>query len=60
MNTNTKRVFKILSYSSLGLLLAIFLVIGVSAFILRDSISMTNGSCKILFADINSEDTAVQ
>lgn len=52
-----KRTLKILVFSCVGLVL---LVTALSLFVLKDSISTTNGSCKILFADLNSGDAQVQ
>jgi hypothetical protein len=56
-NTAAKRSIRFVLISLAAIV--VFVVFGV-AYTLKDSTMMTGGSCKILFADLNSQDPSVQ
>jgi hypothetical protein len=58
--TRTRHIVKAISYSCLGLALLAILGAGIVAWILRDSLLMTGGPCRLLFTDLKSNDLRIQ
>jgi hypothetical protein len=56
MKSRTKTYWKRLAYLFIGVFVVCCATIGALGFILRDSIAMNHGSCKVLFSDLRSPD----
>ena len=60
MSAMPKTIPKIVLYLFIGIFVGFLIWGGVSVTILRNSISMTAGSCKTLFSDLDSKDAHIR